>query len=268
MSAAKWIVGVLGWVTYGPIGALLGFWLGSVVDRHIDAAKQISGEGGSYRGQSRPYTTGSGGTYANPRPGGYSATEQRNSFMLSLLVLSSAVIKADGKTLRAEVDCVRAFIRQNFGESAVEEAINILRGLEKQTLNIYSVGQQIAQNMNYSQRLQLFDYLNKIAMADGEYSTSEKDVLEAIGSAIRLTSSDISSAIAMYYKDNNSAYSILEISPSATDEEVKAAYRKMAMKNHPDKVATLGPEVQKAAAEKFRKIQEAYEQVKRQRGMS
>lgn len=122
--------------------------------------------------------------------------------------------------------------------------------------------------MNYSQRLQLFDYLNKIAMADGEYSTSEKDVLEAIGSAIRLTSSDISSAIAMYYKDNNSAYSILEISPSATDEEVKAAYRKMAMKNHPDKVATLGPEVQKAAAEKFRKIQEAYEQIKRQRGMS
>ena len=115
MSAAKWIVGVLGWVTYGPIGALLGFWLGSVVDRQIDAAKQISGEGGSYRGQSRPYTTGSGGTYANPRPGGYSATEQRNSFMLSLLVLSSAVIKADGKTLRAEVDCVRAFIRQNFG---------------------------------------------------------------------------------------------------------------------------------------------------------
>ncbi len=105
-------------------------------------------------------------------------------------------------------------------------------------------------------------------MADGEYSTSEKDVLEAIGSAIRLTSSDISSAIAMYYKDNNSAYSILEISPSATDEEVKAAYRKMAMKSHPDKVATLGPEVQKAAAEKFRKIQEAYEQIKRQRGMS
>ena len=73
--------------------------------------------------------------------------------------------------------------------------------------------------------------------------------------------------IAMFHKDSESAYTILEISPSATDDEVKAAYRRMAMKNHPDKVATLGPEVQKAAAEKFRKIQEAYETIKKQRGI-
>ena len=72
----------------------------------------------------------------------------------------------------------------------------------------------------------------------------------------------------MYYKDAKSAYSVLEISPNATDDEVKSAYRRMAMKNHPDKVATLGPEVQKAAAEKFRKIQEAYETIKKERGMS
>jgi DnaJ like chaperone protein len=188
--------------------------------------------------------------------------------MLSLLVLSSAVIKADGKTLRAEVDCVRAFIRQNFGESAVEEAINILRGLEKQTLNIYSVGQQIAQNMNYSQRLQLFHYLVQIAIADGEFAKSEKGVLEAIGATISLNGSDISSVIAMFYKDTNSAYTVLGISPSATDDEVRTAYRKMAMKNHPDKVATLGPDVQKAAAEKFRQVQEAYEAIKKERGMN
>ena len=72
----------------------------------------------------------------------------------------------------------------------------------------------------------------------------------------------------MYYKDSDSAYAVLEISPSATDEEVKSAYRRMAMKNHPDKVATLGPDVQKAAEEKFRKIQEAYETIKKQRGIS
>ena len=72
----------------------------------------------------------------------------------------------------------------------------------------------------------------------------------------------------MYYKDSDSAYAVLEISPDATDEEVKSAYRRMAMKNHPDKVATLGPEVQKAAEEKFRKVQEAYETIKKQRGMN
>ena len=72
----------------------------------------------------------------------------------------------------------------------------------------------------------------------------------------------------VFYKDADSAYEVLGISPSATDDEVKSAYRRMAMKNHPDKVATLGPEVQRAAAEKFHKIQEAYETIKRQRGMN
>ena len=90
--------------------------------------------------------------------------------------------------------------------------------------------------MNYSQRLQLFHYLVQIAMADGHFDKKEKGVLG--------------------------------ISPSATDDEVRTAYRKMAMKNHPDKVATLGPDVQKAAAEKFRQVQEAYESIKKERGMN
>ena len=122
--------------------------------------------------------------------------------------------------------------------------------------------------MNYSQRLQLFHYLTGIATADGDFSKAEKSVLEAIASAIGLTSSDAASVIAMFYRDSDSAYAVLEVSPNATNDEIKTAYRRMAMKHHPDKVATLGPEVQKAAAEKFRQVQEAYETIKRQRGMS
>ena len=107
-----------------------------------------------------------------------------------------------------------------------------------------------------------------IANADGTFSKEEKDVLEAIASAIRLTSSDASSVIAMFYKDTNSAYAVLELSPSASDDDVKRAYRRMAMKYHPDKVSTLGPDVQRAAADKFRQVQEAYETIKRQRGIN
>ena len=135
-------------------------------------------------------------------------------------------------------------------------------------MNIYEVGPQIERYMNYSQRLQLFHYLVQIAIADGQFDKSEKSVLEAIASTIGLSSSDAASVIAMFYKDTGSAYAVLEIQPSATDDEVRSAYRRMAMKNHPDKVATLGPEVQKAAEEKFRKIQEAYETIKKERGMS
>lgn len=286
MGSAKWIGGLLGWVSGGPIGALLGYFLGSAVEKFIDVARQLPGDGsgtGGY-GSGGGYGTGGYGGYTG-RPGGYqqqtggyrtstggrgySTTEQRNSFFVSLMVLSSAVIKADGQVSQSELNCVREFIRRNFGDSVVDEAMRMLDGFNRQQVNIYSVGPQIADNMNYSQRLQLFHYLVQIATADGIFSKSEKSVLEAIGAVIRLQNSDINSVIAMFYRENDeSAYAVLGISPNATDDEVKTAYRRMAMKNHPDKVASLGPEVQKAAEEKFRQIQDAYETIKRQRGMS
>ena len=268
MGSAKWIGGFLGWVSGGPIGALIGFLLGKAVDNYIEMARQLPGpDGGTSSGQyRRADDTSYSGTSRNGRT--YTSGEQRNSFFVSLLVLSSAVIKADGRIHQRELDCVRSFFAQNFGEQAASQAMQILQKLNAQEVNIYTVGDQIAANMNYSQRLQLFHYLARIAMADGNFSSSEKSVLEAIASVIRLTSSDADSVIAMYYKEtDDSAYKVLEISPSATNDQVKAAYRRMAMKNHPDKVATLGPDVQKAAAEKFRQIQDAYETIKKQRGM-
>lgn len=252
MGYGKWIGGVLGWVILGPIGGLIGYLAGRAFDGYSEYIKDAA--------------AGTGGTGGTRRT--FTATEQRNSFMVSLLVLSAAVIKADGRTRQAEMDYVKDFIRKNFGEDSVQEAMRILRGLLEKDVNIYEVGPQIATYMNYSQRLQLFHYLVQIAMADGEFAKSEKSVLEAIGATISLTTADVSSVISMFYKDTNSAYAVLEISPSATDDEVRAAYRRMAMKNHPDKVATLGPDVQKAAAEKFRQIQEAYEAIKKERGMN
>ena len=284
MGSAKWIGGLLGWVSGGPIGALLGYFLGSAVEKFIDAARQLPGDGSGTGGYGTGgYGSGPGGSSRGGYGGGYgtggyrtstggrgySTTEQRNSFFVSFLVLSSAVIKADGQVSQSELNCVREFIRRNFGDSVVDETMRMLDGFNRQQVNIYSVGPQIADNMNYSQRLQLFHYLVQIATADGNFSKSEKSVLEAIGAVIRLNNSDINSVIAMFYRENDeSAYAVLGISPNATDDEVKTAYRRMAMKNHPDKVSTLGPEVQKAAEEKFRQIQDAYETIKRQRGMS
>lgn len=260
MGAFKWLAGLLGWASMGPLGGLLGYFVGAFVDNVLSNTRLLgSREGGPFGYSQTSQTTSSRG---------YSATEQRNSFLISLLVLSSAVIRADGRVHPSEVDTVLKFVRNNFGQAAVPQARKLLDELGNKSVNFYSVGGQIADNMNYSQRLQLFHYLTQIAISDGDFSKSEKDVLESIAAAIRLTSSDASSIIAMFYKDSDSAYAVLQISPSATDDEVKSAYRRMAMKNHPDKVATLGPEVQKAAAEKFRQIQEAYETIKRQRGIN
>jgi DnaJ like chaperone protein len=72
----------------------------------------------------------------------------------------------------------------------------------------------------------------------------------------------------MFVKDTSSAYKILEITPDANDEELKKAYRRMAMKYHPDKVAHLGQDVQKAANTKFQELIAAYEKIKKERGIS
>lgn len=246
MGAWKWIGGIIGWAAGGPLGALVGVLLGSAAEKGKEFYSSMEAE----------------------QPGAGFGTAQRNSFMASLLVLSSAVVKADGKVQQSELNYVRDFIRTNFGDQAVDEAMRLLSELNSKQINIYEVGGQIAANMNYSQRLQLFHYLVGIANADGNFCSAEKSVLESIASAIRISSNDSASIIAMFYRDSASAYAVLEISPSATDDEVKSAYRRMAMKNHPDKVASLGPEVQKAAEEKFRKIQEAYETIKKERNLS
>ncbi len=263
MGAFKWIGGLLGWASGGPIGALIGYLLGSVVESAVSVRVINMNNPGQNGG-----STYERRTYSN-RTSGYSAEQQRNSFLASLMVLSSAVIRADGKTLQSEINYVRAFVRNNFGFPAENEAIRILNELENKQINIYEVGSQIAANMNYSQRLQLFHYLADIANADGSVCRQEIDILHAIASAIGLSSADTESILAMFKKaDTSAAYTVLEISPSATDDEVKKAYRRLAMKYHPDKVAQLGPDVQKAAEAKFKSIQEAYETIKKERGIN
>ena len=262
MGSKKWLFGFLGWAFFGPIGALIGFLAGSVFD--VFSGTQI--------GDGNDTWTGGGTTYRRTYPGGGSTSSEeyrtgaRNSFMMSLLVLATAVIKADGKLSDAELRNVKNFIRTNFGDDAASQAESIVRQLMAKDINVFEVGAQIRAYMNYSQRLQLFQYLVQLAQCDGMVQ-SELDVLDSIASAIGLSNTDRDSLLNMYRQSADSAYKVLGIEPTATDDEVRKAYKKMALKYHPDKVATLGEDVQKAAEEKFKKVQEAYEQIKKERGM-
>jgi DnaJ like chaperone protein len=120
--------------------------------------------------------------------------------------------------------------------------------------------------MDYSQRLQLFHYLVSLGACDGLVQR-ENDILETIASHIGLSKSDSDSIFAQFRPSNDNNYKILGIDPSATDEEIKKAYRKMAIKYHPDKVATLGEDIQKAAEEKFKAISQAYDAICKERGI-
>lgn len=243
-SYLKWIGGGLGWALGGPIGAILGFALGSLVS----GTELVTSE----QAQSRTRTFRRTST---------------DDFMVSLLVLSAAVMKADGKVLKSELDYVKQFFVRQFGEYKAQEQVLILREILKQPLELRKVCVQIRMNMQHPLRLQLMHYLFGLAQADGTLDTSELNVIENIARDLGISQKDFVSIRAMFKKDTSSAYEILEITEDATEQEIKKAYRKMAIKYHPDKLSSLGPDIQKAAKEKFIKVQEAYEIIKKQRNI-
>jgi DnaJ like chaperone protein len=239
----KWIGAGLGFAGAGPIGAIIGFVIGSAFDS------------GSKSRIQNPYVQMQ--THSRrPTTGGYA---------MSLLVLVAAVMKADGKTLKSELSYVRDFFVRNFGDDSASEAIKLLRDLLQQNIPVKDVCIQISQNMDYSSRLQLMHFLFGIANADDEIHNEELKLIAFIGVTMKISQKDYESIKSMFIKNTDSAYKILEIEPTATDDEVKKAYRTMAMKYHPDKVSYLGEEFQHAAKEKFQNVNKAYEEIKKSR---
>ena len=143
-----------------------------------------------------------------------------------------------------------------------------LKQILEQNIPLREVCLQIRQHMDHPLRLQLLHFLYGVSMSDGEVDEAEMNQIETIGNYLGISAADMESLKAMFYKNHDADYKILEIEKTATDEEVKKAYRKMAVKHHPDKVAQLGPEMQKAAEEKFKSVQQAYDNIKKKRKMN
>jgi DnaJ like chaperone protein len=240
-SFGKWIGGGLGFIMGGPLGAVLGFLAGSIVDNTTI--------------QTSPHA----GTLRSTAPG---------DFAMSLLVLIAAIMKADGKILKSELDYVKQFFVGQFGQSTAQEALLILKDILKQDIPVHDVCVQISNNMDYSSRLQLMHLLFNISVADGAINSLELEAIDKMSGYLGITASDYASIKNMFVPETGSSYKILEIDQSATDDEVKKAYRRMAMKYHPDKVIHLGDEFRKTAEDKFKKVNEAYEKIKKERNMN
>ena len=232
----KWIGGGLGWAFGGPLGAIIGFALGSAFGKNSNTEEYIGG------------------------------TTQQRDFNVSLLVLSAAVMKADGSVKKSELDYVKRFFLTNFGQERAEKYILMLREILKQDIQVYDVSQQVGRFMDYSSKLQLLHFLFGIASADGSTHENEIDVISVIAKYMGISSIDFQSIKAMFVQQVDSSYKILGIEPTATDDEVKKAYREMAKKYHPDKVAYLGEDVRKSAEQKLQEVNEAYEKIRKQRG--
>ncbi|MDD6111036.1 MAG: TerB family tellurite resistance protein [Prevotellaceae bacterium] len=264
MSAGKWIGGIIGWITAGPLGALAGVAIGAMFDVGLDSVNNPGNAG------TREGAFGDNGSRQ------YSDDEQRSGFMFSLLVLASYVIRADGRVMHSEMQLVREFLRQNFGVAAQSQGEQILlrlfdeqkrQGTFRFKNTVADCCQQIARYMDYSQRLQLVNFLVLISQADGKVDPQEVMAINECGHWLGMSKQDIDSLFSLKGDTLDEAYKVLGVSPDATDDEVRKAYRKLALEHHPDRVAALGEDVRKAAEKKFQEINAAKEKVFKARGL-
>ena len=244
MSFSKWIGAALGWSFGGPIGAILGLALGSVVDGMSNGSADT--------------------VYTNTSK--QREQTQSGDFEVSLLILASIVIKADGKQDQRELDFVRLQFVNMYGKERANHAFKLFKEINKQqNISTRQVCLQIRSMMQHASRLQLIHFLFGIATADGVVTKDEVAQIYTIAGYLGISHNDYESIKAMFYKSTDSAYKILEIDKTATNEDIKKAYRAMAKKYHPDKVIHLGQEHQKGAEEKFKQVQDAYEQLQKER---
>lgn len=251
-NTGKIIGAGLGLLSGGIIGAIIGLAIGSAIDNY--SMGPLS-----------------------------SMNQAKRDYIYGLLVLIAAVMKADGSIKKSELNYVKAFLRNSHDEKTTLGLLKILQNILTQDIPLNHVCFQIRKSMRYGERIELLHFLFKLAHADSEIHITELQIILFIGKYLGINAYDVESLKSMYFTYNKandnyskqtsnnyeleSCYTILKIPSTATDDEVRKAYKTMAVKHHPDKVAHMGEMAQQTATEKIKKINDAYEKIKKHRGI-
>lgn len=244
---------IIGYMSSGFIGAIIGFLIGFYID-YVSTGEESEPQ--------RNYSSGQQQSNYN------NYQSHPADFKNSLLILVAAVMKADGVTLKSELDLVKAMLLRTYGEAETKVLLLRLRDYLQQNHNLNEVCRNLRNRMSYSPRLELIHILFRISRADGEISRAELSLIEQVASQLGISTPDYLSLKAMFVSSADSDYKILDVSQNATEEDVKKAYRKLAMRFHPDRLQDLSDSERKQAEEKFHRVQAAYENIKKSKGWS
>lgn len=242
----KWVAAVIGFYLFKYPGAILGFFVGSGID-------SLS------RSESRGPNVLRDMTRQKVSPA---------DFELNLLSLCSIVIKADGSVSQTEMDYVQQYFVQTYGKEKANAIFRTFNEVnKKREISAQRICAFLNQRTRYEVRLQLLHFLFGIAQADGAVRDSELNKIREIAGYLRVALRDFESVKAMFVKSADTAYKILEIEKTASNDQVKKAYRTMAKKYHPDRVNTENEAIKRGAEEKFKQVQKAYETIQKERGL-
>lgn len=235
----RWVGAIVGYIFFRFPGAILGFLVGSIID---SLGKNTSKFQVKQKQQVSPA-----------------------DFELNLLSLCALVIKADGKVSREEMQMVQNYFVQAYGKERANATFRTFNEVsKKREVSAQPICEYLRMRTRYASRLEIVHFLFNIANADGHISQPEIGKIREIAGFLAVGYRDFESIQAMFFKNPDSAYKILEIEKTASVSEIKAAYRAMAKKYHPDKLQHMDEVYRKGAEEKFRKVREAYEQLQKE----
>ncbi|MEZ4778209.1 MAG: TerB family tellurite resistance protein [Flavobacteriaceae bacterium] len=242
----RWLLALLGFSIFRFPGAIIGFLFGSIFD-NMNSGKTKTSRGSIFQQSNQEVSPA--------------------DFELNLLSLASLVIKADGTVSQTELDYVRQYFVQSYGKERANATFKVFNEvIKKREISAANICGLLRNRMRYESRLQMLHFLFSIAQADGVVSTPEVNEISKIAGHLGIQMRDFESIKAMFFKNPDSAYKILEIERTASVAEIKKAYRDMVKKYHPDKLQHMDEVYRKGAEDKFRKVQEAYEQLQKEKG--
>lgn len=263
----KWIGAVLAfYFSNGRFSAaFLGFIIGGFIDGVFKSSAYINEQNNQQgsRGRNSNYSAEDFLRFYQQQ------TQQRPDFTSLILVLSAAVMRADERVLKSELNYVKEFLKNQLGPNYNGQILQQLKSyLDAPTLPVDNACASLRNYTTPETRLTIVHYLYGIAKADGSVSATEENMIKRIAFQMGVNTNDYSNVSKTHYRDINKDYETLNVTASATEQEIKKAYRKLAIKYHPDKVNQLNESEQKEAKEKFQAIQSAYENIKKQRSIN
>jgi DnaJ like chaperone protein len=253
----KLIGGTFGFMIGGPLGAVLGAALGHNFDQ---GRERLPGEATPYQSRHERIQT---------------------AFFTASFSVMGHVCKADGQVTRDEISVARQVMaHMELNPDQKQAAIALFNEGKKGNFPLDDVLIQLRKEIGH--RLTLKRMFMEIqclaAVADKAIHPGEKRLLLHICEVIGFNQYELESllssvSVGLHRQDPaqtmGDAYKVLGIPRSASDQEVKKAYRRLMNQHHPDKLVAKGlpEEMIKLASDRTHEIKTAYEQIKQQRGL-
>jgi DnaJ like chaperone protein len=195
--------------------------------------------------------------------------EARGLFAQHLCALCIEVARADGEIVQDEIRVVREFFENDlqYGPAELERVRLLLKEAVAHPRELAQATAACQGALGPSERLLLLNTLYELALADGSLKRAETDAIKQVVAGLGISEEDHRSITAMHFGLGAAHYSVLGLEAEASDEEVKAAFRRLASDHHPDKVAHLGPGAVEVASRRFRELKDAYDELRRIRGL-